>query len=62
MICPLISTCKAKVDADKYLNVCSNISVDAYKNCDEYKKLTMEAKSPAEWARLFTPGLPTVPK
>jgi hypothetical protein len=62
MICPLISVCKAKVDADKYLNVCSNISVDAYKNCDEYKKLTMEAKSPTEWARLFTPGLPTVPK
>jgi hypothetical protein len=61
MICPLISTCKAKVDADKYLNVCSNISVDAYKNCDEYKKQTMEAKTPSDWAKLFAPGLPTVP-
>jgi hypothetical protein len=62
MICPLIGTCQAKVDADKFLNICSNVSVDAYKKCDEYKRLTAEVKTPADWARLFTPGLPLPPR
>jgi len=62
MICPLIGTCKVKVDIDKFLNICSNINVDAYKNCDEYKKCTTELKTPSDWAKLLTPGLPTIPR
>ena len=61
MICPLISRCKVKVDSEKFLNVCSNVSVDAYKNCDEYKRLTAEARTPSEWAKLFMPGIPGLP-
>jgi len=59
MICPLIGRCRVKVDAEKFFNMCSNLNIDAYKNCDEYKRQTAEAKTPSEWARLFMPGLPT---
>jgi len=57
MICPLIGTCKAKVDAEKYLRVCTNVSEDAYKDCEIYKSTIAGVKTPAEWGKVFAPGV-----
>jgi hypothetical protein len=58
MICPLYSagTCKAKIDLDHFLKYCSNITEDAYKNCQFFKEQAGGARSPAEWGRLLGTG------
>lgn len=52
--CPLLSRCASKVDLDKYLKVCSNLTQDAFKDCPDYKRASQELKTPLEWDRLFT--------
>ncbi|MEM2196422.1 MAG: hypothetical protein QXH10_09255 [Ignisphaera sp.] len=54
MICPLLGRCTEKVTYDKYVNICSNIARDAFKECDVWRKLTAEAKTPGEWSRLIS--------
>jgi len=58
MICPLLGRCGEKVSFDHYRDVCSNIRVDKFKECEHFKKLTEEAKTPAEWRELLTPVPP----
>lgn len=55
VICPLISTCKVKVEMEKYLKTCSNLTEDAYKKCTEYINQVKELKTPLEWSRILTP-------
>jgi len=54
MICPFIGTCKQKVTIEHYSGVCTNMMKDAYKECQEYKRLTAEPRTPSEWGRLLT--------
>jgi len=54
-ICPFISACERKVGFDFYRDVCSNVTVDAYKDCDHYKELIEEERTPVEWGRLLAP-------
>ncbi|MEM4500574.1 MAG: hypothetical protein QW512_00390 [Thermofilaceae archaeon] len=54
MLCPLLTTCKKQVDLDTYRNVCSNISSDEYKKCDEYRKIASTPKTPSEWSSVLT--------
>ena len=54
MICPFIAVCRLKVSIEHYSNICSNLSKDAYKGCDEYKRLSAEPRTPSEWGRLLT--------
>jgi len=54
MICPLIMVCSRKVDIDTYINVCTNVKYAAYKSCDEYVKISKEAKTPADWNRMLS--------
>lgn len=54
MLCPLLSICKKQVDLDTYRNVCTNMSKDAYKDCEEYKKLASTPRAPSAWASLLT--------
>lgn len=54
MLCPLLGKCKAKVDIEKYKNVCSNITEDAYKKCEEYVKLAGGTKTPLQWQELLS--------
>jgi hypothetical protein len=58
MICPLYSsgTCRAKIDIDHFLKYCSNITEDAYKNCQYFKQQTEGPRTPAEWGRLLGAG------
>jgi len=55
MLCPLLSKCQEKVNLEKYLKVCSNMSEDAYKQCPTYQRLAAEQKTPSEWSRLLSP-------
>jgi len=54
MICPLLSICKKQVSLEHYSNICSNLTKDAYKDCQEYKKLSTEQKTPLDWSRVLT--------
>jgi len=54
MICPLIGKCSEKVSYEKYANVCSNITKDAFKECETWKRVCGGSMTPAEWTKLFT--------
>lgn len=54
MLCPLLSICKKQVDLEMYINICSNVAKDAYKECDEYKKVASTLKTPSTWSSLLT--------
>lgn len=58
MICPLLSVCKKQVDLDTYRNVCTNVAKDAYKDCDEYKRIASSQRPPSAWMSLFIPTTP----
>jgi len=60
VLCPLLSKCKEKVDLEKYLNVCSNMREDAYKQCPTYQKISSEKKTPSKWSQTLTPTLSTI--
>jgi len=54
-----MSICKSKVNLETYTKVCTNPTEDAYKNCETYKKIGAETKTPAEWSQaLVTRSLP----
>jgi len=50
--CPLIRKCVEKVPFERYNTVCSNITKDAYTECEVFKKMTAGAKTPLEWEGL----------
>lgn len=54
MICPLLGVCKKQVDLDTYRSVCTNVSKDAYKDCEEYKKVASTPRTPAAWSSILT--------
>lgn len=54
MICPIISTCKAKVNFDHYKEFCSNMREDKYKDCPHFKKQTEAERTPMEWSSILT--------
>jgi len=54
MICPLVSRCKAQVGFEHYVNICANISEDAFKRCPHYQQQSQEKKTPSEWASEIT--------
>lgn len=58
-ICPLISICKEKVDFKHYMDKCSNIREDKYPECEHYKRIAGEVKTPLEWRSLLTPPATT---
>jgi len=53
--CPLIRKCASKVGFKHYNEVCTNITKDAYLDCDEFKKLTAGTKTPMDWESLTSP-------
>jgi len=53
--CPLIRRCGLKVGFKHYHDVCSNITVDAYLNCEEFKRITAGTKTPLEWGEAVSP-------
>jgi len=53
MICPILAKCNAKVNLDHYRDICSNVDKDAFKDCEHYKKIASENKSPSEWQDFF---------
>jgi len=55
MICPLLGKCNEQVSAEKYLNVCNNLTENAFLNCPKYKELTSGARPPREWQKVFSP-------
>jgi len=52
MICPFLVVCKAKITYEYYVNTCINYQREAYKDCNEYKKMSVEQKSPLEWNKI----------
>jgi len=58
-ICPLLAKCSLKVKLDHYRKFCSNIREDKFKLCEHYEKLASETKTPAKWAELLRPTIPT---
>jgi len=59
MLCPIISICKHKINLDTYMKVCANPTEDAYKNCEIFKKIGGEMKTPTEWSQtLVTRPIP----
>jgi len=50
--CPLLRKCASKIEFKKYNEVCTNITKDAYLDCDEFKKIVAGLKTPAEWESL----------
>jgi len=55
MICPLLGICPVEVSFKHYQEVCSNVRVDKFKECEHFKKITKEAKTPSEWRKVLTP-------
>ncbi|MEM2259992.1 MAG: hypothetical protein QXP52_00145 [Candidatus Aenigmatarchaeota archaeon] len=55
MICPLIGKCNENVKMEYYVAVCSNVTEDAYKKCQAYKKFAEMVKTPSEWSTFFRP-------
>jgi len=53
--CPLIRKCASKVKFEYFNEVCSNLTKDAYKECEEFKKVTAGTKTPMEWDELLRP-------
>ena len=49
MVCPFIAICTAKVDYEHYRKYCGSITTENFKNCEHYKKLASETKTPSEW-------------
>jgi len=54
MLCPLLPRCQSKVNLETYSKVCAHPTEDAYKDCDTYKKISAELKTPYEWSRFIT--------
>jgi len=50
--CPLIRKCSEKVKFESYNEICSNITRDAYLECEAFKKATAGTKTPMEWDEL----------
>jgi hypothetical protein len=55
MICPLLGKCDAKIPLETYQALCTSLTEDAYKKCEQFKKLAGGSKSPADWERLLRP-------
>ena len=53
-LCPLLPSCKEKVDLEKYREYCANITEDKYKECDIYKREVGVNRTPLEWSRLLS--------
>jgi hypothetical protein len=50
-ICPFITVCQKKVSMDEYMGKCASPDKSGYLDCDEYKKLSKEQRTPLEWSR-----------
>jgi hypothetical protein len=55
MICPLVGKCSEKVKFEQYLNICTNMTEDAYKTCPVYKKYAERLETPSVWRTILTP-------
>jgi len=51
MICPFLAICTKKVTMDDYMSKCASMDKAGYLDCDEYKKLSREQRTPMEWAK-----------
>jgi len=57
MVCPFLKICKKRIDFDYFEAICLSekccihnfMTPPAYMECQEYKKLKQEEKTPKEW-------------
>jgi len=54
VICPFLTMCQKKVTIQDYMDRCASPDKAGYLDCDEYKRLSKETKTPLEWARSIT--------
>ena len=53
-ICPFLTVCQKKVTMEEYMSRCASPDKAGYLDCDEYKRLSKETKTPLELTRSVT--------